>query len=192
MPSRLPVPAGELMLSRIREYGWIEIRSSTTRAPTRCTTDRNWQGKITSQEHTATTRPLSDRIGFIGTCTDVSAKVDAMALFGDHSVRYDATLRLLSTTETQKGLMPTTSLLKPLPIPVCLACGVERKIVRSERATRDYVIRSYRCPKCKTGFRIAERVSLPRKRRKNPTLSWSLSYSGLSTKGAAQPSSTWK
>jgi hypothetical protein len=24
--SRLPVPAGELMLGRIREYGWIEIQ----------------------------------------------------------------------------------------------------------------------------------------------------------------------
>jgi hypothetical protein len=24
--SRLPVPAGELMLSRIRDYGWIEIQ----------------------------------------------------------------------------------------------------------------------------------------------------------------------
>jgi hypothetical protein len=24
--SRLPIPAGELMLSRIREYGWIEIQ----------------------------------------------------------------------------------------------------------------------------------------------------------------------
>jgi hypothetical protein len=25
--TRLPIPAGELMLSRIRNYGWIEIRS---------------------------------------------------------------------------------------------------------------------------------------------------------------------
>jgi hypothetical protein len=24
--ARLPIPAGELMLSRIRKYGWIEIR----------------------------------------------------------------------------------------------------------------------------------------------------------------------
>ena len=24
--ARLPIPAGELMLSRIRNYGWIEIR----------------------------------------------------------------------------------------------------------------------------------------------------------------------
>ena len=25
--ARLPIPAGELMLSRIRNYGWIELRS---------------------------------------------------------------------------------------------------------------------------------------------------------------------
>lgn len=58
----------------------------------------NWQGKMTSQEHTPTTRPISARvqqIGFIGTYHDVGAKVDAMALVGELSVRYDATLRLL-------------------------------------------------------------------------------------------------
>ena len=58
----------------------------------------NWQGRMTSQEHTPTTRPISARvqqIGFIGTYNDAGAKVDAMALVGEHSVRYDATLRLL-------------------------------------------------------------------------------------------------
>ena len=66
-----------------------------------CVSDRNWQGKITSQEHTPTTRPMSDRvqqIGFIGTYSDTGAKVDVMALVGDHSIRYDASLRLLSAT----------------------------------------------------------------------------------------------
>jgi hypothetical protein len=58
----------------------------------------NWQGKMTSQEHTPTGRPMTDRvqhIGFIGTYNDAGAKVDAMALFGEHSIRYDAVLRLL-------------------------------------------------------------------------------------------------
>jgi hypothetical protein len=57
-----------------------------------------WQGKITSQEHTPTTRPMAVRvqhIGFLGTYNDASAKVDAMALVGEQSIRYDATLRLL-------------------------------------------------------------------------------------------------
>ena len=58
----------------------------------------NWQGKITSQEHTASTRPKTDRvqhIGFIGTYNDAGAKVDAMFLVGEKSVRYDARLRFL-------------------------------------------------------------------------------------------------
>ena len=58
----------------------------------------NWQGKITSQEHTPTGRPMAARIqhiGFLGTYNDAGAKVDAMALLGEQSVRYDATLRLL-------------------------------------------------------------------------------------------------
>lgn len=62
-----------------------------------CTAD-NWQGKITSQEHTPTTRPIAQRIqhiGFFGTYTDASALIDAMALVGDQSIRYDAKLRLL-------------------------------------------------------------------------------------------------
>jgi hypothetical protein len=35
--SRLPVPAGELMLSRIREYGWIEIQGEKEHAAVRLT-----------------------------------------------------------------------------------------------------------------------------------------------------------
>jgi hypothetical protein len=34
-------------------------------------------------------------IGFFGTDNDAGAKVDAMALLGEQSIRYDATLRLL-------------------------------------------------------------------------------------------------
>jgi hypothetical protein len=58
----------------------------------------NWQGKMTSQEHTPTTRPMAAKvqhIGFFGTYNDAGAKVDAMALLGEQSIRYDATLRLL-------------------------------------------------------------------------------------------------
>jgi hypothetical protein len=58
----------------------------------------NWQGKITSQEHTPTGRPMAARIqhiGFLGTYNDAGAMVDAMALIGEQGIRYDATLRLL-------------------------------------------------------------------------------------------------
>jgi hypothetical protein len=61
----------------------------------------NWQGKMTSQEHTPTTRPMPERIqhiGFRGTYNDEGATVDAMAIFGERSIRYDATLRLLAAT----------------------------------------------------------------------------------------------
>jgi hypothetical protein len=60
--------------------------------------DGKWQGKMTSQEHTPTTRPMAARvqhIGFLGTYNDAGAKADAMALAGEQSIRYDATLRLL-------------------------------------------------------------------------------------------------
>jgi hypothetical protein len=53
---------------------------------------------MTSQEHTPTGRPMVERaqhIGFLGTYNDTGAKVDAIALVGEQSVRYDATLRLL-------------------------------------------------------------------------------------------------
>jgi hypothetical protein len=59
----------------------------------------NWQGKMTSQEHTPTNRPMTARvqhIGFLGTYNDKGAKADAMALVGKQSVRYDATLLLLA------------------------------------------------------------------------------------------------
>jgi len=58
----------------------------------------NWHGKMTSQEHTPTGRPMAARvqhIGLLGTYNDAGAKVDAMALLGEKRVRYDATLRLL-------------------------------------------------------------------------------------------------
>jgi hypothetical protein len=61
-------------------------------------TDGHWQGKMTSQEHTPTTRPFPSRvqhIGFLGTYNDAGAKVEAMALVGERSIRYHATLRLL-------------------------------------------------------------------------------------------------
>jgi hypothetical protein len=54
-----------------------------------------WQGKMTSQEHTRTTRPIEARvqhIGFLGTYDDGGAKADAVALVGEQSIRYDATL----------------------------------------------------------------------------------------------------
>jgi hypothetical protein len=50
-------------------------------------------------------------------------------------------------------------------VPVCLACDAEREVL--ERLTRHYAIRSYRCPKCKMEFRIAERIGAIRKRRKS-------------------------
>ena len=63
-----------------------------------CSAVGHWQGKMTSQEHTPTGRPMAARvqhIGFLGTYNDAGAKVDAIALVGEQSVRYDATLRLL-------------------------------------------------------------------------------------------------
>ncbi len=63
-----------------------------------CSAVGHWQGKMTSQEHTPTGRPMVARaqhIGFLGTYNDTGAKVDAIALVGEQSVRYDATLRLL-------------------------------------------------------------------------------------------------
>ena len=63
-----------------------------------CSAAGSWQGRMTSQEHTPTGRPIvarTEHIGFFGNYNDVGAKVDAMALVGEHRVRYDATLRLL-------------------------------------------------------------------------------------------------
>jgi hypothetical protein len=59
----------------------------------------SWKGKMTSHEHTPTGRTMAARvqhIGFFGTYNDAGAKVDAMALVGEGSIRYDATLRLLA------------------------------------------------------------------------------------------------
>src|ERR1700754_1856590 len=63
-----------------------------------CTAGR-WQGKMTSQEHTRTNRPIEARvqhIGFLGTYDNDGAKADAVALVGTQSIRYDATLRFLA------------------------------------------------------------------------------------------------
>jgi hypothetical protein len=61
-----------------------------------------WQGKLTSQEHTPTGQPMEARvqhIGFRGTYNDDGAKVDAMAIVGEQSIRYDATLRFLAAAK---------------------------------------------------------------------------------------------
>jgi hypothetical protein len=61
----------------------------------------NWQGKMTSHEHTPTGRPIAARtqhIGFYGKYSDAGAAVDAMALVGQQNIRYDAILRLLAAT----------------------------------------------------------------------------------------------
>lgn len=63
-----------------------------------CSAVGHWQGKMTSQEHTPTGRRMAARVqhtGFLGTYNDVGAKVDAIAIVGEQSARYDATLRLL-------------------------------------------------------------------------------------------------
>ena len=59
----------------------------------------SWKGKMTSEEHTSTGRPMAARvqhIGFFGTYSDAGAKFDATALIGEQGIRYDATLRLLT------------------------------------------------------------------------------------------------
>jgi hypothetical protein len=68
-----------------------------------CSAER-WQGKMTSQEHTPTTRPIEARvqhIGFLGTYDDAGAKADAVALVDGQSIRYDATLRFLAAAKVQ-------------------------------------------------------------------------------------------
>jgi hypothetical protein len=62
-----------------------------------------WQGKMTSNEHTRTGRPIAARtqhIGFFGNYSDSGAVVDAMALVGQQNIRYDAVLRLLAASKT--------------------------------------------------------------------------------------------
>ena len=61
-----------------------------------------WQGKMVSREHTPTTRPIElkvQHIGFLGTYDETGARVEATALVGAHSVRYDATLRFLTAAQ---------------------------------------------------------------------------------------------
>ena len=59
-----------------------------------------WKGEMTSQEHTqaSATRLMARRIvhiGFSGTYADDGAEIDATALVGKRSIRYDAIFRLL-------------------------------------------------------------------------------------------------
>ena len=49
----------------------------------------SWKGKMTSNEHTPTGRPIAvqvQHIGFFGTYNDAGAKVDAMALVGEQGI----------------------------------------------------------------------------------------------------------
>ena len=58
-----------------------------------------WEGEMLSKEHTRTNRPMAERvqhIAFTGSYTDAGAEVEAIALVGKQSVRYDATLRWLA------------------------------------------------------------------------------------------------
>lgn len=62
--------------------------------------DGKWSGEIVSREHTPTTRPIAERvqsIEFSGTYNDDGAEADATAVVGKQRIRYDATLRLLTT-----------------------------------------------------------------------------------------------
>ncbi|MBA4034183.1 MAG: hypothetical protein C0480_06210 [Bradyrhizobium sp.] len=48
--------------------------------------------------------------------------------------------------------------LQSSPPPTCSACGVEREPFGAEHATRQYEIRTYRCPQCRTDLRLVEYV----------------------------------
>jgi hypothetical protein len=53
-----------------------------------------------SKEHTPTNRPMAERVQqivFSGSYTDTGAEVEATAVVGKQSMRYDATLRFLTT-----------------------------------------------------------------------------------------------
>lgn len=59
-----------------------------------------WSGEIVSREHTPTARPIAERvqsIEFCGTYNDDGAEADATAVVGKQRIRYNATLRLLTT-----------------------------------------------------------------------------------------------
>jgi hypothetical protein len=54
-----------------------------------------------SQEHTPTTRPVTERVQHIrcsGTYNDAGVEADATVLVGKQRIRYDATMRLLVAT----------------------------------------------------------------------------------------------
>jgi hypothetical protein len=58
-----------------------------------------WEGEMLSKEHTPTNRPMAERvqqIAFTGSYTDVGAEVEATAVIGKQSVRYEAVLRFLT------------------------------------------------------------------------------------------------
>jgi hypothetical protein len=61
--------------------------------------DGKWSGEMISREHTATTRPIDERvqhISFRGNYTDAGAEANATAVVGKKRIRYDATLRFLA------------------------------------------------------------------------------------------------
>ena len=60
-----------------------------------------WEGEMLSKEHTPTNRPMAERvqqITFSGSYSDTGAEVEATVVVGKQSVRYDATLRLLTVS----------------------------------------------------------------------------------------------
>ena len=57
-----------------------------------------WDGEMLSKEHTPTNRPIVERVQqivFTGSYTDTGAEVEATAVVGKQSVKYDAVLRFL-------------------------------------------------------------------------------------------------
>jgi hypothetical protein len=88
------------------DHGVVVLRDGTIRGGTSffyliysCSNGK-WNGEMTSQEHTQTsaTRLLARRIvhiGFSGTYADDGAEIDATALVGKRSIRYDAIFGLL-------------------------------------------------------------------------------------------------
>jgi hypothetical protein len=58
-----------------------------------------WEGEMLSKEHTPTNRPTAERVQqivFSGSYSDTGAEVEATAVVGKQSVRYDAALRFLT------------------------------------------------------------------------------------------------
>jgi hypothetical protein len=90
------------------DHGVVVLRDGTIRGGTSffyligtySCSDGKWKGEMTSQEHTraSATRPMAGKIvnvGFSGTYADDGAEIDATALVGKRSIRYDAIFRLL-------------------------------------------------------------------------------------------------